>query len=111
MVPLEPRHEVGLPEDDVRDQPVRLLRREQAAELVRRPCRIEARPDDRVEARVPEPLERVVANARDGEAEQAAVELGGLAVRLEELACALVERRLGAGRRYPLTVGERPESA
>jgi len=50
-------------------------------------------------------------HARDGEAKQAAVELGGLAVRLEELAGALVERRLGAGRRYPLTVGERPESA
>ena len=39
VVPLEARHEVGLPEDDVGDQPVRLLRCEQPAELVRRALR------------------------------------------------------------------------
>ena len=106
VVPLEPRDEVPFPEDDVRDQPVGLLDCEEPAQLGRRPLRIEARPDDRVEARVPEPLERVVAHARHGEAVEPAVQLAGLRVRREQVSCALVEARLGAGRRYPLTVGE-----
>ena len=83
VVPLEARDEVALPEDDVRDEPVRLLHGEEPAQLVRRALGVEARPDDRVEARVPEPLERVGAYARDREAVEPAVELAGLGVRLE----------------------------
>ena len=83
VVPLEPGDEVALPEDDVRDEPVRLLHGEEPAQLVCRALGVEARPDDRVEARVPEPLERVGAYARDREAVEPAVELAGLGVRLE----------------------------
>jgi hypothetical protein len=90
----------------VRDEPVRLLDGEEATELVGRPLRVEARPDDGVEARIPEPLERVVTHAGHREAVQPVFQLAGLRVRLEQFACALVERRLDAGRRYPFTVGE-----
>ena len=83
VVPLEPGDEVALPEDDVRDEPVRLLHGEEPAQLVRGALGVEARPDDRVEAGVPEPLERVGAYARDREAVEPAVELAGLGVCLE----------------------------
>ena len=106
VVPLEARDQIALPEDDVRDQPVCLLHREQSAKLVRGALRVEARPGDRVEARVPEPLERVVAHGWNREAEQPIAELGGLGVRLEQGMRALVERAFDAGRRYLLTVGE-----
>jgi hypothetical protein len=108
---LESRDEVVLPEDVVGDEPVGLLDREEAAQLVRGPHGVEARPDDRMEARIPEPLKRVVAYGRHREAVQPAGDLGGLSVRLEEVARAVVERGVGAGRRYPFTVGERSAGA
>jgi hypothetical protein len=90
----------------VGDEAVPLLRGQEAPKLVGRPSGIETRPDDRVETGVPEPLERVVAHGWHREAEQPTVQLPGLRVRLEEVACAVVERGVGAGRRYPFTVGE-----
>jgi hypothetical protein len=74
-----------VPEDDVRDEAALVLPGEQGANLVRRSLGIRARPDDRVEARVPEPLERVDAEGGNREPEPTAVEQDGLRVRREEL--------------------------
>ncbi len=59
-----------IPEHDVRNESARLLPGEEAAQLVSRPLGVGATPDDRVEARIPEPLERILAVRRNRVAER-----------------------------------------
>ena len=87
---LEP-HAALVPEHDVRDEPVVRLPRQQRAQLVGRPLAVEPRPDDRVEAGVPEPLERIRMRGRDREAVEDAVLVSGPRVRLEQCGRPLVE--------------------
>ena len=77
--------ELAVPEDDMGNEAVAALPGEQPAQLLGRALRVEARPDDRVEARVPEPLERVRLGRRHAERVRAPALDGGLRVGLEQL--------------------------
>src|SRR5215212_9057427 len=89
-----PARELLIPEDDVRHEAVARLPREQAAKLLRGALGVEARPGDRVEAGVPEPLKGIRLGRRDAERVGTSVLDGRLRVGREQLPRCCLERHL-----------------
>ena len=111
VMPAERRDALSIPEDDVRCEPIVSLPREQPSQLIGGPLRIRARPHDRMEARIPEPLKRVGPNRRHREAIGAPVSHRALRVCLEQRQRLVIKRvrhdidRTRCGRRPLAEIG------